>query len=690
MLNGSSTHNRWRNLASGLGLLLIALLVSGFITPSFLHGAEQLQVVLPTAGSVYKPGDLLKIEWAYPVAPQPFPAIAYLTRVDAGAADRIELGWNIQPDQAAVTTFDWFIPNSVPAGQYTVTIANFNASIQQSSGAFTIAGLPLATQVRLLYPPQAAGSPLSAFALGSTIGIRWDFPAGAPTPIDLYLDIFSNTALRSSLLIAANLLPDPLAASQEYAWSVQVPSDRVPPQAQYKLRAVAAGSVIGSSADFFTITGATSPADAPAPAAGTDDRPNLVQNSSFEITAAQNSFPGWVFGARPGVVATLSQDRDIHTDRAAAARIDIAQGHPVDWYAQLSQGGLPLSNGTDYLLSFWARASAPRVISVVLQRDSAPWSEYYYREIGLTEEWKQYSFAYASTIDDARAALRLNLARSVGQVWLDDVSLVAVAAVPPPAPAETPLPNGQGGSWRMVFQDEFDGNTQDSSKWVNCYLFVWSTVGCDKTSGTSASWYMPDDVLLGGGTLKLRAQRRTVSGTDGNSYAYSSGLISSGKDTYDPAVAPRFAFQYGFAEMRAKIPAGQGLWSAFWMLQANGQWPWEIDILEVLGHQPGTAHMTTHYPTPTWDDATSSADYNGPDLSADFHTYAIEWSPDRLVWYIDGVERKRDTDPSHIPHAPMFLMANLQVGGDWPGMPDATTPFPAQLELDYIRVWQQP
>ncbi len=180
-----------------------------------------------------------------------------------------------------------------------------------------------------------------------------------------------------------------------------------------------------------------------------------------------------------------------------------------------------------------------------------------------------------------------------------------------------------------------------------------------------------------------------MAGTDGNSYAYSSGLISSGKDTYEPSVAPRFAFQYGYVEMRAKIPAGQGLWTALWMLQANGQWPWEIDILEALGHQPGTAHMTVHYPPPAWDDATSAADYNGPDLSADFHTYAIEWAPDKLGWYIDGVERKRDTDPAHIPSAPMFLMANLQVGGDWPGMPDATTTFPAQLELDYIRVWQR-
>jgi beta-glucanase (GH16 family) len=200
---------------------------------------------------------------------------------------------------------------------------------------------------------------------------------------------------------------------------------------------------------------------------------------------------------------------------------------------------------------------------------------------------------------------------------------------------------------------------------------------------------MPDDVLVSDGVLKLRAQQRTVMGGDGNSYAYTSGIISSGKDTYDPAVAPRFAFQYGYVEMRAKIPAGQGFWSAFWMLQANGQWPWEIDILEALGNQPNAAYFNVHYPTPNWDDAANPGGYSGPDFTSDFHTYAVEWAPDTIVWYIDGVERKRVTDPSQIPNAPMYLLANLQVGGDWPGSPNATTPLPANLEIDYIRVWQR-
>ena len=141
-VNNPFKRGRWRNLASGVSLLFVALLISGFIKPSFSHDADPLRIVLPTAGSIFKPGEQLKIQWKYQAVPEPFPALVYLVRADSGATERFALGWNIQPDPAAATTFDWFIPNSIPAGQYVVTIANFNASVQQSSGAFTIGALP--------------------------------------------------------------------------------------------------------------------------------------------------------------------------------------------------------------------------------------------------------------------------------------------------------------------------------------------------------------------------------------------------------------------------------------------------------------------------------------------------------------------------------------------------------------------
>ncbi|MFL5802702.1 MAG: family 16 glycosylhydrolase, partial [Roseiflexaceae bacterium] len=669
-----SKRGRWWRLGSVASLALGALLVVAIVTPSFSRGVDQLQMLLPTAGAIFKPGDQLKIQWSYQDSPQPFPVTLYLARTDAGATDRFEIGDNLQPDPAATTTFDWFIPNNIPAGRYIVTVSNFNASVQQSTGAFSIAALPQSTQIRVLYPPRAAGPPLSAFEAGSTLGIRWDFPAAGPLPVDLYLDVFSNTTLRASLLLTADLPPDPAGgspASGHYDWTVSVPHDQAPQNAQYKIRAVSAGGAMGSSADFFTIAGgdAAPAALASLAVAAATNETNLIRNGSFESATSPNNFPAWTFSVRPGAAATLTQDTGAHIDGAAAARVDVVQANPVDWYAQLSQAGLPASIGKSYLISFWARASASRSISVVLQRDSAPWTEYFYSEVSLTGEWQQYSFPYVSGVDDDHTALRLNLARSAGQIWVDDVAYVEITAAPAPSQAAAPQPNGQSGSWRLLFQDEFNGAALDSSKWVTCYLYHWADVGCYKTNGTSASWYMPDDVLVGDGTLKLRAQHRTVTGTDGQTYAYSSGLISSGKDTYDPSVSPRFAFLYGYVEMRARVPAGQGLWSAFWMLQANGQWPWEIDMLESLGHQPDTAFMTVHYPAANWDDEVDNGAYTGPDLSADFHTYAVEWAPDKIVWYIDGIERKRFSDSAHIPSAPMYVMANLAVGGDWPGPP---------------------
>src|SRR5258706_4130917 len=527
------------------------------------EGCDRVKMILPTAGAIFNLGDELKIKWSYQDSPQPFPVTLYLARTDAGATDRFEIGGNLQPDPAATTTFDWFIPNNVPAGRYIITASNFNASVQQSTGIFSIVALPQSTQIRVLYPPRAAGPPLSAFEAGSALGIQWDFPAAGPQPVDLYLDVFSNTTLRASLLLTADLPPDPAGgspASGHYDWTVGVPHNQAPPNAQYKIRAVSADGAMGSSADFFTIAGDAAPAAlASLAVAAATNETNLIRNGSFESATSPNNFPAWTFSVRPGAAATLTQDTGVHIDGAAAARVDIVQANPVDWYAQLSQTGLPAAIGTSYLISFWARASAPRSISVVLQRDSAPWTEYFYSEVNLTGEWQQYSFPYVSGVDDDHAALRLNLARSAGQVWVDDVAYVEITAAPAPSQAAAPHPNGQSGSWRLLFQDELNGPALDSSKWVTCYLYHWADVGCYKTNGTSASWYMPDDVLVGDGTLKLRAQHRTVTGTDGQTYAYSSGLISSGKDTYDPSVSPRFAFLYGYVEMRARVPAGQGL-----------------------------------------------------------------------------------------------------------------------------------
>jgi beta-glucanase (GH16 family) len=118
------------------------------------------------------------------------------------------------------------------------------------------------------------------------------------------------------------------------------------------------------------------------------------------------------------------------------------------------------------------------------------------------------------------------------------------------------------------------------------------------------------------------------------------------------------------------------------MMVARGTWPPEIDIMELLGHEPTRVYMTHHWGA--WPNVQShGGSYAGPDFSQDFHTFAIEWRPGLLIWLVDGVLRFVST--THVPDEPFFIILNTAVGGDWPGNPDQTTVFPQYHEIDYVR-----
>jgi beta-glucanase (GH16 family) len=109
----------------------------------------------------------------------------------------------------------------------------------------------------------------------------------------------------------------------------------------------------------------------------------------------------------------------------------------------------------------------------------------------------------------------------------------------------------------------------------------------------------------------------------------------------------------------------------------------EIDVMEILGHEPNEVHFHLHN-----NDIDPGETWSGLDLSEDWHTFAVDWQPDALIWYVDGIERWRYSDNQNIPISPSYLLLNLAVGGYWPGSPDASTPFPSDFEIDYMRVWQ--
>lgn len=252
-----------------------------------------------------------------------------------------------------------------------------------------------------------------------------------------------------------------------------------------------------------------------------------------------------------------------------------------------------------------------------------------------------------------------------------------------------PSPAGQRGQWRLIFHDEFDGHTLDTSKWTTCYFdFKVGKQNCDHDNG-ELELYQPDNIAVSQGILTLRAEKKRVTAANGKTYFYTSGMISTGP-SFSSAYDTRFSFTYGYMEMRARIPVGQGLWPAFWSMPTDLSWPPEIDIFEILGKAPHVVQMHYHYPGSTTKGSGIGAggSWTGPDFSAGWHIYALDWEPDAITWYIDGIARATYTGASHITSKPMYLLANLAVGGDWPGNPTASTPFPALYQIDYVRVWQ--
>src|SRR4051812_466582 len=162
---------------------------------------------------------------------------------------------------------------------------------------------------------------------------------------------------------------------------------------------------------------------------------------------------------------------------------------------------------------------------------------------------------------------------------------------------------------------------------------------------------------------------------------YTSGMINTFHS---------FSQTYGYFEMRAELPAGQGIWPAFWLLPQDGSWPPEIDIMEMLGDDPETLYTTVHSLAPgqtPGNHTMSQGVSNVAEMSSGYHTYGVDWQPDMLTFYFDGQEVYRTPTPADL-NKPMYMIANLAIGGTWPGDADSTTRFPAQMNIDYIRAYQ--
>ncbi len=240
--------------------------------------------------------------------------------------------------------------------------------------------------------------------------------------------------------------------------------------------------------------------------------------------------------------------------------------------------------------------------------------------------------------------------------------------------------------YNLVFSDDFNGYSLDSSKWNSSYRW-----GADLIINNESQYYVdtlnqPD---FGHSPFEFNGEHLTITATRTPDWLRDSArqqeYLSGALTTHN-----KFTMRYGYVEMRAQLPSGRGLWPAFWLLHNTDydKRP-EIDVVEMLGQDPSVVYHTYHYFENNQLRSTPSFQAGGTDYSAGFHTYAVQWEPGRIIWYIDGVERNR-FENGNVSYEDMYLLVNLAVGGWWAGLPDGSTPLPARMSIDYIRAYQKP
>jgi beta-glucanase (GH16 family) len=253
------------------------------------------------------------------------------------------------------------------------------------------------------------------------------------------------------------------------------------------------------------------------------------------------------------------------------------------------------------------------------------------------------------------------------------------APAPPPPPPPTP-------GWTLTWADDFNGaagSGVDRGKWN-------FDVGGGGFGNNELEYYTDrtsNAALDGNGNLNMVARAENYGGRN-----YTSARINTGG---------RFSQAYGRFEARIQLPSGKGIWPAFWTLgdnigDPNVGWPkcGELDIMEVVGDF-SVNHGSAHGPGYSGGNPLTGVYYSGVNLAASFHTYAMEWEPGEVRWYVDNnlYERRTRADlppgTNWVYDHPFFIILNIAVGGNWPGSPDGSTSFPQTMKVDYVHVYKK-
>ena len=259
------------------------------------------------------------------------------------------------------------------------------------------------------------------------------------------------------------------------------------------------------------------------------------------------------------------------------------------------------------------------------------------------------------------------------------------------AAAQTATPEPSHAGWTLTWSDEFngpDGAPVNLTRWV-------PESGGNGWGNQELEYYTQrlDNAFQQNGNLVIKVLQEKYTGADGVTRDYTSARLKT---------AGKFSQKYGRFEARIKIPRGQGIWPAFWMLGGDiGKIGWpkcgEIDIMENIGKEPSIVHGTIHGPGYNGAKGISSS-FSLPGEAHfydDFHIYAVEWEPKAIRFYVDDHLYATRTSADlpkgakWVYNHPFFILLNVAVGGGWPGSPDATTEFPQTMLVDYVRVYRR-
>jgi beta-glucanase (GH16 family) len=259
-----------------------------------------------------------------------------------------------------------------------------------------------------------------------------------------------------------------------------------------------------------------------------------------------------------------------------------------------------------------------------------------------------------------------------------------------PHTTASPPDRAEKAKWTLTWSDEFDqpdGSLPDPKKWK-------LEVGGNGWGNHELEYYTnrAANASVQKGHLVVEARREQFRGVDGVQRGYTSARLTT---------QGLFAQAYGKFAARIRIPEGQGMWPAFWLMGsdfAGNNWPQcgEIDVMENIGKEPSAVHGSMHGPgySEELDFTSTYKKPGGVKISDDFHEFSIEWEPGSVRFFVDD-QQYAAFFPSHLPAGkkwvfdhPFFILLNVAVGGDWPGSPDRSTRFPQRMLVDYVRVYQ--